>query len=199
MQGITEVPADQYRCGGPSEPAAGVANDPSHRRLTGPGDGARGPFTLRRCAAVLLVLAFTILGTGEAAFGAAKGTSRPIKGSGTGSGYASVTNGVITFTVDGTQRLSHLGRSTFHLDAVCTNADCSGYHATTTYVAANGDTFTTFASVTPGSGFTETITGGTGRFAGATGTMTETGTTVFDPSNPLAFTVTFQITGRISY
>ncbi len=66
-------------------------------------------------------------------------------------------------------------------------------------MAANGDTFTTFVSVTPGSGYTETITGDRGRFAGATGTMTETGTTVSDPSNPLAFTTTFEITGTISY
>lgn len=139
-----------------------------------------------------------VLGTGQA-FGAAKGTSRPIKGSGTGAGYATVANGVITLTVDGTQQLSHLGRSTFHFDGVCTNADCTGYDATTLYVAANGDTFTTFVSVTPGSGYTETITGGTGRFVGATGAMTETGTTVSDPSNPLAFTTTFKITGTISY
>ncbi len=60
-------------------------------------------------------------------------------------------------------------------------------------------TFTTFGTLTPGSGFTETIIGGTGRFAGATGTMTETGTTVIDPANPLAFTGTWEATGTISY
>lgn len=156
---------------------------------------------MRKLAALLIVLAVSVLGTGEA-FGAAKGTDRPSKGSGSGSGTATVVGGEIRFTIGGTLRLSHLGKSTFHVDGVCTNADCSTSNFTNTVVAANGDTLISSGTTTaPAFDFTnqDTITGGTGRFAGASGTSTSTGTIVPDPSNPLAFTITFTSRGTISY
>ncbi len=156
---------------------------------------------MRKLAALLIVLAVSVLGTGEA-FGAAKGTDRPFKGSGSGSGIATVVGGEIRFTIDGTGHFSHLGKSTFHVDGVCTNADCTTFSFTVTIVAANGDTLTG-SSTSTGTATTftnlETYTGGTGRFAGASGTSTSTGTIVPDPSNPLAFTITFTSRGTISY
>ena len=74
---------------------------------------------------------------------------------------------------------------------------------TATVVAANGDTLTTSGTnvLTGPTTFTnfQTITGGTGRFAGASGSFTDTGTNAPDPSNPNGFTITFTSTGTISY
>jgi hypothetical protein len=133
---------------------------------------------------------------GSPALGAAKGTDRPWKAS--GSGHGIITPGTPqTFTIDGTSNNTHLGRGTFHLDAVCTPpdpGDCPTSTATFTIVAAHGDTLTA-----SGANDTGTFTGGTGRFAGASGTVTTTTTSfVFDPST-LTFELTFTQTGTISY
>lgn len=164
-------------------------------------DGRVGEaFDMRKLAALLMVLAVAVVGTGEA-FGAAKGTDRPFNGSGSFSGLATIVGGDITVTVDGTQHFTHVGRSTYHVDGVCLNADCTSAVATTTNVAANGDTLIFRETATPGIPFsTFVILGGTGRFAGATGGGTTTGPPlVFDQSNPLAFTGTFESRGTISY
>jgi hypothetical protein len=81
--------------------------------------------------------------------------------------------------VKGTGNASHLGRFTFTSNAVVDFAANSGF-ATWTFTAANGDTLTATApgyaepTGTPEVIFvieTATITGGTGRFAGATGSF----------------------------
>lgn len=146
-----------------------------------------------------LVLAIAALSP-VAALGAAKGgTNRPIKGSGSGTGVASVDG---TYTIDGKGNFSHYGRSTFHVDGVCTNADCTTSTFTNTIVTANGDKVTS-SSTSAGTATTftnlDTTTGGTGRFAGASGTSITTGTTVADASNPLVFHITFTSRGTISY
>ena len=105
---------------------------------------------MRKLAALVTVLAVMVLGTGDA-FGKAKGTDRPFKGSGSGSSIATVVGGQIRFTADGTQQVSHLGRSTWHTEGVCTNATCTSVVATTTNVAANGDTLIVRETVTAGS------------------------------------------------
>src|SRR5688500_13797792 len=135
---------------------------------------------MRRLAALLMVLAVMVLGSGDA-FGDAKGTDRPIEGTGSGSGTATVTTVdgelEVRFTLDGTERLSQLGRTTAHWEGRCTNPPACTDPATgtTTCVAENGDTLTTVwtaaGSDELGLTTTETITGGTGRFAGASGTL----------------------------
>jgi hypothetical protein len=150
-----------------------------------------------------LVLAVTALSPVAALGAATNGTNRPLNGSGSGSGLTTLVGGVpATYVIDGTLHYSHFGLSTFHVDGVCTNPDCTTSTFTTTIVAANGDTSTS-SSTSTGTATTftnlDTTTGGTGRFAGASGTSTTTGTSVTDPSNPLAFTITFTTSGTISY
>lgn len=81
-------------------------------------------------------------------------------------------------TLQGTGNASHLGRFTVAANIILNLATASGT-GTGTYTAANGDVLTTtatgqaviangIATVTE----TVTVTGGTGRFAGATGTLT---------------------------
>jgi hypothetical protein len=133
-----------------------------------------------------------------AAFGKSNGTSRPLQV--TGSGVLTF-DPAGTYVIDGTEQASHMGRSTFHVEGVCTNADCSTSTYTTTTTAANGDTLTdSSTSSSNGVTFTnlDTFTGGTGRFAGASGSSTTTGTEV-GTSNPFVTTLTFTSTGTISY
>jgi hypothetical protein len=133
-----------------------------------------------------------------AAFGKTHGTSRPLKV--TGSGVLTF-DPAGTYVIDGTDQVSHMGRSTFHIDGVCTKADCSTSTFTTTTTAANGDTLTASSTSTSNGGtFTnlDTVTGGTGRFAGASGSSTTTGTEV-GTSNPFVTTLTFTSTGTIGY
>lgn len=159
---------------------------------------------MRKIASLLVAtVAVAVLGTG-AAFGVTHQTTEArarhrtirVHGSGSAVGRAAVNGGVVTFETHGAFRLSPLGRFTFRVHGTCTNADCSTFNATTVYLAARGDSFTTYGSAT-GDLFTEYLIRGTRRFAGASGTMTETGTTVADPSDPLAISGTFEIKGTI--
>jgi hypothetical protein len=148
-------------------------------------------------AMLAVVLAIAALSTGVA-LGSPHGTDRPLKGSGSAVNTFAV-NG--TFVGEGSAQITHLGRSSVHIEGVLTGATTSAF--TTTVVAANGDTLTTSGTgaLTGPSTFAnlETITGGTGRFAGASGTFTDTGTFVLDPSNPNRVSLTFTLTGTISY
>src|SRR3954447_16332933 len=81
--------------------------------------------------------------------------------------------------VEGTGRAAHLGRFTFEFPHVVDRSDSTGV-GIFTFTAANGDTLTAdvtgqgMPTGTPGLLFivsTATITGGTGRFAGATGSF----------------------------
>ena len=149
-------------------------------------------------AAACIVVA--LLGTG-AASAAKGGTDRPFKGGGSGTGIVDAATG--TYTIDGSGNFTHFGRTQLHVDGVCTNADCTTSTFTFTETAANGDEVTGSSnSSDDGLGhFTnlDTWTGGTGRFAGASGHTTTTGTSVTDPSNPLVFHLTFTSQGTISY
>ena len=86
-------------------------------------------------------------------------------------------------TADFTGHLSPLGAETGHDDLTLTPTGAStfSYTGTRTFVAANGDKLFsaitgsgTFTRTTAHSTETDTITGGTGRFAGASGTYQET-------------------------
>ncbi len=158
-----------------------------------------------------LVLAVAALSP-AAALGAAKGTDRPL--SGTFSATHIQNLNTQTGTIDGTFLFTHLGKGIFHEFNTSTPPPVGNtftYTATETYVAANGDKL--FATVAATGTFTpfqdttvETITGGTGRFAGASGTFTThervvIGSAVFVPGVGVIVTNTFTGTteGQISY
>lgn len=112
---------------------------------------------------------------------AAHGTVRPLDGTGTGTGTLNLLTGAASADFSG--YLSPLGAETgYDQDTfTVTGASTFSYTGTRTFVAANGDklfsaisgkgTFTRTAAKTTE---TDTITGGTGRFAGASGTYTDT-------------------------
>jgi hypothetical protein len=132
----------------------------------------------------------------SAALAATNGTDRPLKASGSANGV--ITVGIpVTFTIDGTSTSTHLGRTAFHIDGVCNDPNCFTSTYTYTAVAANGDTLTA-SGVNDGTNDVASFTGGTGRFAGASGTLTTTTSFVFDPSG-LGFHLTFTQSGTISY
>jgi hypothetical protein len=154
------------------------------------------------------VLAVAVLSPATAQ-GAAHGTDRPLKGTETATAVINVV--MQTATVEGPFRYSHLGSGTFHADTTLTQLTPTTSHiaGTNTYVAANGDeVFTTIAgtSTTTSTGssqvtIVDTITGGTGRFADASGTFTVTG-----PAATVSFifplvtsTGTNTVEGQISY
>ena len=154
-----------------------------------------------------LALALTVAClSGAPAFGAANGTDRPFTGSGSGTGVIGLVGGVPAgSTIDGTENASHLGLATFHTVNVFTGPTTT--NTTATLVAANGDTVTesgtsTSVLVNPTTfAFTAvyTTTGGTGRFAGASGSQTLTGTATLDSPTSLCFHVSFTMTGTITY
>ena len=124
-----------------------------------------------------LVLAVAALSP-AATLGAAKGTDRPVSGRSTGTVVLDLATGAGISETSG--QLSHLGRITSTVDVTSftlTGPDTFSFTGTATDVAAKGDKlFTTGASTGTPTG-TEasaifTITGGTGRFADASGTGT---------------------------
>jgi hypothetical protein len=152
-----------------------------------------GGLIMRKFFVLLVGSLLLVALSSSAALGAAKGTDRPWKASGSGDGI--VTPGTpVTFHIDGTSKNTHLGRSTFSLDGVCTNPDCSTNTFAFTIVAANGGHLTA-----SGVNDTATFTGGTGRFAGASGAIAITTTSFVTDASGLAFQLTFTQTGTISY
>jgi hypothetical protein len=84
----------------------------------------------------------------------------------------------------------------------CVDFDLGTFSGTATFTAANGDKLRVLLEgsaddracrTTCGVSFTGTITGGTGRFEGAQGTLTGTGTVDLTAS-----TITAQLTGTIN-
>jgi hypothetical protein len=151
---------------------------------------------MRKLFVTLICVASVAAFSAPTALASTGGTSRPFTASGSGTG-TTVLGEPATFTVDGTSNGTHLGRSRFHTEGVCLDPTCATSTVKITIVAANGDILTVAGSATEG-----TFTGGTGRFAGASGKVT----TAFvgtrdpaDPSNPLRFRITFTQVGTISY
>jgi hypothetical protein len=138
------------------------------------------------------------------------GADRPFTGSGSSTERVNIVTGVASAT--GTARLSHLGKTTLtsNFIATATGPTTNTAHGTTTFVAANGDTLTATFNATGETNASGTeqdvtgvfaITGGTGRFADATGTFTAqlhekvasmSGTTV-------TLNQTFTVNGKVSY
>ena len=141
-------------------------------------------------ASVVLVLlagvaAFVVTALGPSAAPAAHGPLRPFTGTGTGTMTLDLLTGAATSEFTG--HLSVLGADTGSDDLTFTLTGPSTftYTGTRTFVAANGDkVFSdiigkgTFTRTTAKSTETDMITGGTGRFAGASGTYTDRISTV---------------------
>jgi hypothetical protein len=104
-----------------------------------------------------------------------------------------------SFTIDGTVKVAKVGAVPFHTEGSLTGARTAAF--TTTFTAPNGDTLTTSSTGTArqtriGRVFItkDTVTGGTGRFAGATGA----GRTAAK-ANLRTGVVKFVLAGRIVY
>jgi hypothetical protein len=134
---------------------------------------------MRRFTIILALLAVAAVSP-AAALGKANGTDRPL--SGTSSSTTTVDLAAGTGSVEGAGQLSHVGKSTFTNDIesfTFTGPDTFSLTLTAVIVAANGDQVYTTATGTgtltaTGSETTlvSTITGGTGRFEDASGTIT---------------------------
>jgi hypothetical protein len=153
-----------------------------------------------------LVLAVAALSP-AAALGAANGTDRPVSGKSTSTTTVDPVAG--TGISDWSGQISHLGAFTFHNDFTSftlTSPTTFSFTLTASVVAANGDVIFTTATGTgtltaTGSESTlvSTITGGTGRFADASGTLTSSISSVNVPSMPGTSNDTETHTGQISY
>jgi hypothetical protein len=130
--------------------------------------------------AVLAGVAAAVTALLPSAAPAAHGTARPVTGSGTGTMTLSLLTGAATAEFTG--HLSPLGTETgYDNDTVTlTGPSTFTYTGTRTFVAANGDKLFsaisgkgTFTRTAARSTETDTITGGTGSFAGASGTYTD--------------------------
>jgi hypothetical protein len=159
-----------------------------------------------RGVAVLLAgtLAVLALGTGVAS-AATNGTNRPLEGSGTLTGPTDASG---NYDVTGLTVQSHLGRT---MVEVVGNLNSASFVATLT--AANGDTYTSVpvSALTPSNvcpalpngifnvpyHIVQAIIGGTGRFAGASGSIDTTGCFGLDTAGNL--TITFTDEGTITY
>jgi hypothetical protein len=157
------------------------------------------------------VLAFAALAPASA-LAKAGGTDRPVKGTAVGDITATIPG--LELTADTSGFLTHLGRTTGHFEG---SGEIVGGNTlgegTFTMVAANGDRLTgTFAltgSLPSGEAHTATvvltITGGTGRFVDASGTITIrlllTPSCFLEPACPGALVETAEgtLTGLISY
>jgi len=140
--------------------------------------------TLIILASVLLVLlagvVLAVTALSRTATPAAHGTARPLTGTGTGTTTIDLLTGAAT--ADFTGHLSPLGAETGsdNLTFTLTGPSTFTFTGTRTFMAANGDKLFsaitgtgTFTRTTAHSTETDTITGGTGRFAGASGTYTD--------------------------
>jgi hypothetical protein len=154
-----------------------------------------------------LALAVVALGPASALANAA-GTDRPVKGTISGTVSLNVLTGA--FTADATGVATHLGDNTVSLEgAVAITPEGVFGSGTGTIVAADGDqmigTFTLETPGQPGVAHTTTIvmtvTGGTGRFSDASGTLTS-----ISEVSPISFdgvtlvnSVEGTVTGQVSY
>jgi hypothetical protein len=124
-------------------------------------------------------------------------TGHTFKGKGTGS----LTRTGDQFVIDGTIKVAAVGSVPFHSEGT---AGANTATFTTTFTAPNGDTITTSSTGSArntrlGRVFitTDTVTGGTGRFATASGKGKTAAKVKFD--TPTTGTVKFVLAGRIRF
>jgi hypothetical protein len=140
------------------------------------------------------------------------GTNRPFKGTGLGETSVDVSSGgpVFTSATNGTIIATHLGKGTYTIAATqdWSTYPCAVVAGSFVFVAANGATMSAsvdgttcelapFDNTSYGSALDLTIIGGTGRFAGATGTLEITGSSTGPEGGP--FNDVMSATGKISY
>jgi hypothetical protein len=171
--------------------------------------------SMRRTLLVLMsLLALAVVAPG-AAVAKRGGTDRPWKGKGSGTTTFNIATTPFPGTTEGTARLSHLGKTSYSSNFAVTLTGPTTFTiaGTQTLVAANGDmlflSFTGTGTFTGafGPGQTSqtmviyTVTGGTGRFDDASGTLTGTvlGEVVSVVGATATGTHTFTAKGRISY
>jgi hypothetical protein len=162
---------------------------------------------LRKLIVVSGVALAVVAMTPVAAMGATKGADRPLTGTTTGTETINLVTGAGTGTSSG--HFSHLGkiRSSNDLEFGLVGTNGFSFTGTETDVAANGDKlFTTISgegTLGPPEQSTSvnTITGGTGRFADASGTLTTTGmsTSISVVGSIETVTTTTTFNGAISY
>lgn len=168
----------------------------------------------RTVVTVMSLLALAVLAP-QAAVAKRGGTDSPWKGKGTQTTTFSVASSPFPATTEGTARLSHLGRSTLSLTFTITLTGPSTFSVagTATITAANGDQlFTNFTGSGEATGAfgvgqtsettaVHTVTGGTGRFADASGTLTATVSSEIVSLVGATATASqsFKVRGKISY
>ena len=171
----------------------------------------RRSFAVRATVLAGAVLAFALLGA-SAALADTGGTNRPFQATLSGSSvadFSTLSTGSLVQDLTGNE--SHLGRVTVHDTGAftLTGPKSFTFSGTEVVTAANGDQlFEAFS----GSGSTDaegnltsqavlTVTGGTGRFADASGEQTVTvhGPDASLSGTTLTRTITESITGTISY
>ena len=192
-------------------------NQPTNTAAAPPDTATGSAGTPRRriiilAGAVLLLLAgvaaFAVTTLTPSAAPAAHGTARPLTGTGTGTTTINLTTGAATSHFTG--HLSPLGAETGYdnLTFTLTGPSTYSYTGTRTFVAANGDKLFsaitgkgTLTRTTAKSTETDTITDGNGRFADASGTYTDTVSSVVVSATPTSqasrFTAAAQ--GQIRY
>ena len=134
----------------------------------------------RTLLTLMTVLALVIVAP-EVATAKAGGTDRPLTGEGSGTATFDVGSVPFPGTATGTGNLSHLGAGTYSREFVILPGANGTFSiaGTATFVAANGDAlFSAFTGSGQNTSATTSevtahsiITGGTGRFDGATGTF----------------------------
>ena len=166
---------------------------------------------MRRILTLTSLAVVMVAVTTGSAFGAAKCRLHYPAVNGTTSATLTVSLQDFTFVADGKFRASRLGKGTYHLDGLLTTrASPFQLVGTFTFLSANGDTLTgTLAgtsadatSTTNVSTITYTVTGGTGRFVGAAGSLhaTSDDTETIDTATLTAHLVdTGSLRGRIRY
>jgi hypothetical protein len=134
---------------------------------------------LKRKLMTLAGIALAVAVLSPAASANAEGTDRPFMGTVSGTVSLNVLTGAMTAHAEGVA--THLGEYTAGLEGTATITPTGVFGSgTQTTVAANGDeltgTYTLSTPGAPGVAHTTTIvttaTGGTGRFSGASGTVT---------------------------
>ena len=136
------------------------------------------------------------------------GTDRPIKDDSSGTDVVNLAD--LSFAIDATGTISHLGKTTSHFDGAVTPTGANTFDiaGSVTVVAANGDElYGTFS----GSGNSDaagnsgpvivTFTGGTGRFENASGSYAGSFSQVLLNANgtTATYAIHYSLRGTISY